>query len=57
MGKLTKIWLDEISKSTCMNKFYLLDKFPFTLVYRWMSVININPTYMFDIRINYLLIF
>jgi len=56
MGKLTKIWLEEISKSTGMNNFSLSDKFSFTPVDRWLSAIDINLAYMFDIRKNYLLI-
>ena len=31
MGKLTKIWLKEISKATGTNNFFLSNKFPFVL--------------------------
>ena len=42
MGKLTKIWLKEISKSTVTNKHFLSDKFDCPLDYRWISLVDIN---------------
>ena len=44
MGKLTKISLDEISKTTSLNNFFLLDKFPRSLIDEVISdadIINI----------------
>ena len=46
MGKLTKIWLKEISKSIGTNKRFLFDKFIYPLVDLWISVIDINQAYM-----------
>ena len=42
MGKLTKIWFKEISKTAVVNNFFLLDKFPLSLMDELISDANIT---------------